>query len=518
MTILLYGPIALLAIMTSALTPLALRLVGLPRLASAALPTGILAAGSLWLPSGWAAIVVAPYCVVCALAALVGIKRLLARPTPPSQLAMHIGTIMLAGAATWLFAYSAGIPLLGYKAFWVLLTAAHFHVAGAYLAIIVGWAAHKRGWPAQAVALGCVLGVPMTAIGINCSHTLEVAGGIVMAVSGLGAAHVFVSIPRLRLAAVPLVLGMVLALGYALRGLGFAFHFGNLDPLASMIISHGVLDTLFAAIAFVSLMRSRPRVLGTPPLSQLVGAWPVDADFFVRRGIARIPDEPPRGLVDNLSDLAHEDMLPAAVEPAIRAFYENTASHDMIVRPRWRFGFRTGARVWAAFARRMGQLQLPVRTETGSEGITSRIVALAPDLDGRTSPRAWIRTFPDGRALYVAAYATHRMGDRAYMNIAFPVPGGQLSSILRMDLHGRGVRVSTRLGGDCGIWLVLFGLRIRLPLSETIDVWVAHDPDAPADLRAWADGYTTIARHDLWLFGVPYLSLHYAMRRHVGEP
>ena len=98
------------------------------------------------------------------------------------------------------------------------------------------------------------------------------------------------------------------------------------------------------------------------------------------------------------------------------------------------------------------------------------------------------------------------------MNIAFPVPGGQLSSVLRMDHHGRGVRVSTRLGGDCGIWLVLFGLPVRLPLSETIDVWTIDDPDAPAALRGWAAGYSTIARHELWLCGVHYLTLEYAMR------
>jgi hypothetical protein len=74
------------------------------------------------------------------------------------------------------------------------------------------------------------------------------------------------------------------------------------------------------------------------------------------------------------------------------------------------------------------------------------------------------------------------------------------------------VSVTTRLGGDCGIWLVMLGVALRLPLNETIDVWTVDDPDAPADLRAWADGYTTIARHDLWLFGVHYLTLDYAMR------
>jgi hypothetical protein len=98
------------------------------------------------------------------------------------------------------------------------------------------------------------------------------------------------------------------------------------------------------------------------------------------------------------------------------------------------------------------------------------------------------------------------------MNIAFPLPGGHLSSVLRMVPRGAGVSVSTRLGGDCGIWLTVLGVPIRLPLSETIDVWTVDDPAAPAELRAWATGLTTIARHDLWLFGIHYLTLEYAMR------
>jgi hypothetical protein len=79
--------------------------------------------------------------------------------------------------------------------------------------------------------------------------------------------------------------------------------------------------------------------------------------------------------------------------------------------------------------------------------------------------------------------------------------------------RGDGVSVTTRLGGDCGIWLVLFGQPLRLPLSETIDVWTVEDQAAPEDLRVWAKGYTTIARHTLWLCGIRYLALDYAMRR-----
>jgi hypothetical protein len=522
--ILLHGPSVIVSVATAVLAPMALRVAGtgrrLPRLA---LPAGILAAASLWLPAGAAAAaLVAPYVVICAIAGALGAVRLLARPAPPSQLATNAGLVALAGAAVWLASHRAGHALLGYPPLWVLLTAAHFHVAGAFLAIVIGHRVHERGRWAGAVAIGCVAGVPLTAAGIAGPHALEVGAAVVMAASGAGAAVLLLATPRaepgalgLRLAGVPLLAGMVLAASYGLRDLGTAISIAGLDPLSSMIVTHGALDTLFAALALGALVRLPPRALPPPPLSRLASSGHVGPGFLARQGLER-PDTPARGLVDRLEDLAHAGLPTAGLPPAIRAFYERTGEHELVVRPRWRRGFRVGGRLWAALARRLGQLQLPVRDDPSAGGLASRIVAVDEVADGRAAPRAWIRTFPDGRALYVAVYATHRAGERAYMNIAFPLPGGQLSSVLRMDRRGDGVSVSTRCGGDAGIWLVLrlgrWRLPIRLPLSETIDVWTADDPAAPADLRAWAAGYTTVARHDLWLFGLHYLSLDYGMR------
>lgn len=514
--LLLDGPRVLLAIATAVLAPLALRLAGSPpRLVRALAGTGVLAAVAVALaPGPLATALVAPYALACAAAGALGAARLLARPWPATDLATHAGTIFLAGAAVWLVADRAGHALLGYPSLWVRLTAVHFHVAGAALAIVAGWAAHGRGRLGAVIAVACVAGVPLTAAGIHGPRALETAAGATMALAGTGAAWLLLTQGRLalRVAGGLLAAGMVLALGHALRAHGLAPRLGDLDVLTTMVVSHGVLDTAFALTALLALAGSAPRVQPPPVLSRLRGARTIGADFFRRAGLEREPAVPPRGLVDDLGDLGHPGLDAAAVPPAIRAFYERTADHALIVRPAWRPGFRLGARLWARVARGLGQLQLPVRAESGREGIASRIVALAEDVDGRRAPRAWIRTYRDGRALYVAAYATHRRGDRAYMNIAFPLPGGTLASVLRMDGAGRGVEVSTRRGGDCGIWLVLGPLGLRLPMSESIAVWTADDPDAPADLRAWAAGHTTIARHRLWLLGVHYLTLDYAMR------
>jgi hypothetical protein len=269
-TILLDGPRVVVSIAAGALAPMALHVAGTGRrLPRAALGAGLLAAASLWLPEGATAVaLVAPYAIVCAIAGAIGALRLLARPWPPSpsRIAVNAGLIALAGATTWLVAHRAGYALLGYPPLWVLLTAAHFHIAGAFLAIVVGWRVHGRGRWAGAIAIGCVAGVPLTAAGIFGPHALEVSAACFMAASTAAAACLLLATPRadpahrwLRLAGAPLLAGMVLAASYALRDLGTAISIAGLDSLSSMIVTHGVLDTLFAAIALGALVRQPPR-------------------------------------------------------------------------------------------------------------------------------------------------------------------------------------------------------------------------------------------------------------------
>ena len=241
--------------MTAALTPWALRAALTGRLPLVAFVTGAIAAASMWMaPGTWSVVLVAPYAITCAVAGVIGARRLRA-PWPPAELAQHMALVVLAAAAVWLVAYRAGYPLLDYPPLWVLLTAAHFHVAGCYLPLVIGMVA--KGALAQAIALGCVLGLPLTAIGILVTGPIETIAAMVMAVSAFGAAIVLLTRTTglLRLSGIPLAAGMVLAMLYALRGFGTAIMIGTLDPLSSMIVSHAVLDTVFAALALIALNR-----------------------------------------------------------------------------------------------------------------------------------------------------------------------------------------------------------------------------------------------------------------------
>ena len=146
---------------------------------------------------------------------------------------------------------------------------------------------------------------------------------------------------------------------------------------------------------------------------------------------------------------------------------------------------------------------LPLAAEQAEQRISSRIFKLCDSLDGRTNVRAWVRTYAETkRPVYVAAYSTHNDGSQTYMNIAFPLPWGNLASILRMELlPAGGVLLTTRGDGDQGIYFANRVLPVRLPLQETIRVWRSERESS------------LLARHELRLFGLRYLTLDYRIRR-----
>lgn len=525
-------PTLLVAICAAVLTPLALHVALAPRrLVWAGLATGMLAAGALLsvAPGGPAFALTLPYAAVTVAAGALGATRLAAGVRPAARAGMGLGLLFLPAAACWLVAAAAGHALLGYPPFWVALTAAHFHVAGAALPIAAGRHAHLAGAGTRAAAIALLAAVPITAAGIYGPRWLEVLGALATAACTLAIATSLVwrpaqaSRPALaRFAGGGLWITMAMAIWFALRHVAAPISLGPLGELETMLLIHALPNVVLVGCALAAhapgaKALASGRLATAPPLSRLAGRGFIGASFLDRHQLVRDDGVPPTGLVDDLRELGHADLEVSRVDPAVRAFYEHTIDHDMIVEPSWRWGVRTVAKLWATVARRLGQLQLPAPGAAPSQQIASRMVAVDARADGRTAPRSWIRTYPDGSALYVAVYSTHQHEGRAYMNIAFPLPGGNLSSLLRMDGLGSGVRVSSKLGGDCGVYFALrLGGRVlplRLPLSETIDVWRASDPMAPAALAAWGSGFELVARHTLWLCGVRVVSLRYAMRR-----
>lgn len=112
------------------------------------------------------------------------------------------------------------------------------------------------------------------------------------------------------------------------------------------------------------------------------------------------------------------------------------------------------------------------------------------------------------------------------MNISFPLPAGNLTSILRVDpnpVDSGGLVLSTLPHKDgCGDEGIYFANRLRpfrLPLNETITVW--QDESEQGNLHFCGPVTTDIehasinARHDMWLFGIHFLALDYRIEHNA---
>ena len=254
----------------------------------------------------------------------------------------------------------------------------------------------------------------------------------------------------------------------------------------------------------------------TPTFSRLSGGARVGADFFARQGAIVETESPPRGVVDTIEDLRNPAIDPGRVHPAIRAFFEDTSGLELHVRSRWRFPFSISWWLFRYVMRWIGQFVLPLR-----EGrIETRAFALDARRDGREGARAIIRTYVDsGDVMQAVAYATWERDGSRYMSAAFPMPGGQVAGILRLDAIGEddagriavALTSTVRDGDDAGVWLVLgTSLAIRSPFGERLELWAPGMDGAPGEQAPAAIPEATIVgRHEQRLFGFRFVTHDY---------
>lgn len=541
----------LLAVLVVA--PLALTLVATPertgrhsrpyRLARLVQPfAAALAAAAFFLPAGVpAALLTAGWLLFTILVALFGLVRLLPRGVVRADEAcIDAALLSLPVGGLWLLLSRAGANPRGFGDTTVLLTAIHFHYTSFAAPILAGLAGRALPagapivrWAFRFVAAGVIAATPLIAIGIAFSPALELVA-VVWLVLSLLLLSLLVSlaiVPRVRGHAVRgllLVSGaavVVPMLAVGLNAAGAALG-GPTVNAARMVGLHGAVNALgFVLCGLLAWAIVRPGshlpALGIP-FSALSASGHVGPTFFGRVGAVPAAAPPPRGMVDDLADYRRPDFAPERLHPHIRDFYERTVAYELRVRPAWRPGFRLAARAFKLVSARIGQLNFPLAAERREDVIDSAILPLDDTLDGRTNVRAWVRTYRGtGAAIYAAAYAAHSFEAQTYMNIAFPLPGGNLTSILRLEaLPDRagpsGVLLTTFHApdaiGDEGVYFANRILPLRLPIDETIRVWPAGGGDDRARTGEPATaGATVLARHDMWLCGLRCLTLHYAI-------
>jgi hypothetical protein len=277
-------------------------------------------------------------------------------------------------------------------------------------------------------------------------------------------------------------------------------------------------STLLLALLTVALARARDRAREVP-LSPVSAKWYVGPTFVERAGLTT--GDAPAGEVDDVAHFAGESFDPARLDSAVREFYERTAAYEMRYRAKWHPPFRTGAAAASRLTSHVEQLNLPGPNDEDWHRLESRFLDVAepgsvavgddPDEPAREGVRAWVRTDPEtGEAVFVALYATHHRDGEGFVNIAVPMPGGGVDTVLRPE-HldrgdgggGTGIRLTTGGSGDPGLYLRTPLGAFAVPAGQAFEVW-REGSEKNGKLRA---------THEMWLLGRSFLTVEYEIDR-----
>jgi len=348
------------------------------------------------------------------------------------------------------------------------------------LAAPVGWAA-ARFTGAGPVVIGTSAGTVAGAMGLRPQKVA--LGPLVGAAVGLAAAR------QRAVPAAAVASGAVLAYR-SLSALVFR------DAQVSLLAERARSEDL----PFVVPLEARARYVGTDYVQDLAG---VLGGTYVA-GAADV------GIVASLDALEGPELDPAALDPRVREFYEHTTRFTLDILPVWRPWVRPGYLLYRNLvARPLGQANVPMNQREAQRGVHSRIDTISLDADESIAVRGWIRSFADDdEPIYVGIYTTYRHEGRGYVSVGFPLPQASFTATLApRSRPGGGLVLSSRSDLDQpGHYLTyidpatreLTALAVH-GFAEELDVYVQDD-----ELRA---------EHAFWVFGLPFLVLHYRIRR-----
>ena len=375
-------------------------------------------------------------------------------------------------------------------------------IASGAVAAPLGWAA-DRVFGVRTVPVATVAGAAAGALGLRPQKVL--LGPVVGAVTGMGLRR-FSGAGRAgaarRAGAAPMA-------GAAGRGSSVP---GAVAAAAAVVGFRTVSAVLFRDPQ-LSLLAERVRAEDVPFVVPLASQTRYVGTGYVRSLAALLggeytPDVADIGIVASLDALAGPSFDPAAVDPLVREFYEHTTRFALDIVPQWRLWVRPGYLLYRTLvARPLGQANVPMSQREAQRGVRSRIDTIT-GLPGGTV-RGWIRSAADtGEPIYVGIYTTYRHLGHGYVSVGFPLPQASFTATLAPSLRpGGGLVLSSRSELDQpGHYLTyidpvssdLTTLAVR-GFAERLDVFVAD-----GELRA---------EHAFWVFGFPFLVLHYRMHR-----
>jgi hypothetical protein len=256
-------------------------------------------------------------------------------------------------------------------------------------------------------------------------------------------------------------------------------------------------------VPFIVPLESRTRYVGTDYVRAL--AEVLDGDYE--------RDAADAGIVASLDELAGADFDPSSVDPDVREFYEHTTRFRLDIVPEWRPWVRPGYLLYrTVVARPLGQANVPMNQREAHRGIHSRIDTIDRDGDGVADIRGWIRSFAEtGAPIYVGIYTTYRHEGRGYVSVGFPLPQATFTATLLPKGRPDGGLTLTSKSDlpHPGHYLAYIDL-------DTRDMTALAVAGFAEELHVHASDGELRAEHAFWVFGLPFLVLHYRIRRKGG--
>ncbi len=283
---------------------------------------------------------------------------------------------------------------------------------------------------------------------------------------------------------------------------------------SSTVLAFRSLSALVFRDAQVSLLAERvsaadlPFVVSRPARSRYVGTGYV-GELAEELGAGYTADNQETGIVASVDALAGPGFDPAQVDPLVREFYEHTTRFALDIVPQWRMWVRPGYLLYrTAVARPLGQASIPMNQREAQRGIRSRIDTLT-GVDGTVSVRGWIRSFADDdEPIMVGIYTTYTHQGSGYVSVGFPVPEGSFTATLfPRSRPDRGLTLTSRVDdGQAGHYLTYVD-----PSADELTVLAVNGFEEQLDVFV-KDGVLR-AEHAFWVFGFPFLTLHYRIER-----
>ena len=316
------------------------------------------------------------------------------------------------------------------------------------------------------------------------------------------------------------VAGAAIGLGLAgLRRPGLA---AGSVAAAAAVVGYRVTSALLFRDPQVSLLAERVKAEDVPFVVPLASQTRYVGTDYVRSlaqelGGTYTADVADIGIVASLDELAGPSFDPAGTDPLVREFYEHTTRFALDIVPEWRLWVRPGYLLYRTLlARPLGQASVPMSQREAQHGVRSRIDTITggdTGAEGTVTVRGWIRSRADtGQPIYVGIYTTYRHEGQGYVSVGFPLPQASFTATLLPQ---------ARPGGENGQGLVLDsrseldqpGHYLTYIDTQTAELTTAAVRGFAERLDVYTEAGELRAEHAFWVFGLPFLVLHYRMHR-----